>query len=218
MTRVKVFIDYQNTYMLAREAFGEPRTDAFTFGQVFPRRLGVMLRMRGDLVDPDRELTEVRVYRGEPSAEHSAVGQAACQRQVRFWSAQGGVVPVTRPLHYRPIAWDGHGRPTKWEAREKGIDVMVAIDMVMGAVNDEYDVAVLMSADTDLVPAMEAVLALGKRVEVGAWRPETADAWGRRLSVEDRNVWCHWLDRLDFDRVRDDRNYTQPVEGEPPAQ
>jgi hypothetical protein len=33
MTRVAVFVDYQNVYMRAREAFGEPRVD--------PPRLGV---------------------------------------------------------------------------------------------------------------------------------------------------------------------------------
>ncbi len=213
MTRVKVFIDYQNAYSLAREAFGNPDVDIFTFGQVSPRRLGVLLKTNGEAVDAQRELTEVRVYRGEPSAKHSPVGQRACQRQVRFWDAQAAVMSVSRPLHYRPIAWDRGGRPTRWEVREKGIDVLIAIDMVMGAVRDEYDVAVLVSADTDLVPALEAVLMLDKRVEVASWRPE--HGWGKRLNVQGQNLWCHWLERADFDHVRDDTDYTRSVEGRP---
>lgn len=216
MTRVKVFVDYQNTYMRAREGFGDPHRDPFTFGQIFPRRLGVLLSVKGEAVDPARQLEEVRVYRGEPDAKHSRVGQAACQRQIRFWDAQAAVTSVSRPLHYRPTAWDASGRPTNFEAREKGIDVLIAIEMVMGAVRDEFDVAVLMSADTDLVPALEAVVGLGKRVEVASWKP--ASGWGSRLVVPGRNVWCHWLDRADFDRVRDDTDYTVPVPTEPPAE
>ncbi len=83
----------------------------------------------------------------------------------------------------------------------------------MGAVRDDFDVAVLMSADTDLVPALEAVLGLGKRVEVASWKP--TKGWGSRLVLPGRNVWCHWLDRADFEHVRDDTDYTQPVEADP---
>jgi len=211
MTRVVVFIDYQNTYMRAREAFGDPNTNAFTFGQILPRQLGSLLREKGEAVDPNRELTEVRVYRGEPDAQRSPTGQAACQRQLRFWEAQAGVTPISRPLHYRPTAWDGYGKPTAWEAREKGIDVRLAIDMVMGAARDEYDVAVLVSADTDLVPAVEAVFEMGKRVEVAAWKPDVG--WLSRLRVPGRPLWCHMLKRVDFQRVRDDADYTRPVPG-----
>lgn len=82
-----------------------------------------------------------------------------------------------------------------------------AIDMVMGAVRDEYDVAVLVSADTDLVPAIEAVLNLGKRAEVASWRPD--EGWGSRLSLPGRNLWCHWLDHADFDHVHDETDYTR---------
>lgn len=213
MTRVAVFIDYQNAYMRARESFGNPRSDPYTFGQVYPLRLGTLLNIKGLRVDPARELEHVRVYRGEPDAKHSRSGQAACQRQVSLWAAQDRVFPCTRPLHYRPTARDGAGRAVAWEAREKGIDVMIAIDMVMGAVRDEYDVAVLVSADTDLVPAIEAVLNLGKRAEVASWRPD--EGWGSRLSLPGRNLWCHWLDHADFDHVRDEADYTKPVAGMP---
>lgn len=208
MTRVAVFIDYQNTYMRAREVFGDPKVDPFTFGQVYPRRLGVQLTMKGESVDPTRRLEEVRVYRGEPDDRQSAVAQAACQRQVRYWEAQASVSVVTRPLRYLPIRWDEHGRAIEWKAREKGIDVLIALDMAMGAVNDAYDVAVLVSADTDLVPGLEAVLGAGKRVEVASWWPD--QGYGSRLTVPGRSVWCHRVRRADFNRVRDDTDYTKP--------
>jgi uncharacterized LabA/DUF88 family protein len=213
--RLCVFIDYQNTYMRARECFGSPQTLAdFTFGQVLPRRLAVLLRQRAEAAGKDRELVAVKVYRGEPDAERSRVGQAACQRQVRFWEAQAMVTPVTRPLHYRPTRWQG-GQPVEWEVREKGIDVMIAVDMVRGALADEFDVAVLMSADTDLIPAAEAVLDAGKWLEFAAWRPDVG--WSTHLRIDGRQTWCHHLRRADFEAVSDRTDYTQPVPGEPPT-
>jgi hypothetical protein len=83
---------------------------------------------------------------------------------------------------------------------------MLAVDMVMGATRDEFDVAVLFSGDTDLLPAIEAVERLDKRVEVAAWRPD--DGPSRRLSLPGSSMWCHWLDRHDFEMVRDDTDYT----------
>lgn len=213
--RLCVFIDYQNTYKRARACFGNATTENdFTFGQIFPRRLGVLLRQRAEEAGKPRELTEVRVYRGEPDAMRSRVGQAACQRQVRFWRAQAAVEPFTRPLNYRPIKWEG-AVPTDWEVREKGIDVMIAVDMVRGALADEYDVAVLMSADTDLLPAAEAVLEAGKWLEFAAWRPDVG--YASHLRIDGRQTWCHHLRRDDFERVSDRTDYTRPVPGEPPT-
>ena len=37
-----VFIDYQNVYHYAREAFGDPQADPPTFGHVRPHRLGLL--------------------------------------------------------------------------------------------------------------------------------------------------------------------------------
>jgi len=48
---------------------------------------------------------------------------------------------------------------------EKGVDVKIAVDILVGAYEDEYDTAVLISSDTDLVPAIEKVRLLGKRIE-----------------------------------------------------
>lgn len=205
--RMMVFIDYQNVYMRAREVFGDATTKAdFTFGQVLPRRLGVRVRQLAEEAGKQRTLDGVRVYRGEPDAERNPIGQAACQRQVHFWSSQQGVEVFTRPLNYRAIRWDG-GRPVDWEVREKGIDVMLAVDLVMGAARDQYDVAVLLSADTDLLPAAEAVLDMGKWVEFAAWRPDTG--YASHLRVPGRSTWCHHLRRHDFEMVSDRTDYTR---------
>ncbi|MBU1085334.1 NYN domain-containing protein [Patescibacteria group bacterium] len=40
---------------------------------------------------------------------------------------------------------------------EKGVDVQMVVDMLKGAYKDEYDKFILVSSDSDLVPAIEAV-------------------------------------------------------------
>lgn len=213
--RLRVFIDYQNAYMRARECFGGAATERdFTFGQIFPRRLGVRLRQMAEDGGKVRALDQVRVYRGEPDAQRNPTGQAACQRQVRFWQAQQSVEVFTRLLNYRPTRWE-NGKPVEWEVREKGIDVMLAVDMVMGAARDEYDVAILMSADTDLIPAAEAVIDAGKWIEFAAWRPDVG--YASHLRIDGRKTWCHHLRRADFNIVADPTDYTKPVPGPPPT-
>ena len=48
---------------------------------------------------------------------------------------------------------------------EKGVDVQIAVDICMMAVRKEYDRLILVSSDTDLIPAIKEVKALGKEVE-----------------------------------------------------
>lgn len=141
MTRVRLFIDYQNVYMGARRAF---RLDqgSYTEGQVKPLRVGILLADRRKVIDPGSKLDQVQIFRGEPSPKHSPAGFAACQRQVAEWGRVPAVVPTTRPLKYYPTRW-ANGQPVDFTAREKGIDVLIALSMVMGAVRDEFDVAVL---------------------------------------------------------------------------
>ena len=41
--------------------------------------------------------------------------------------------------------------------REKGVDVKLSVDLVIGAVDDIYDTAIVISSDTDLIPAIKYV-------------------------------------------------------------
>jgi len=43
------------------------------------------------------------------------------------------------------------------KSREKGIDVKLAVDLLVGAIDDQYDTAIVVSSDTDLVPAIDWV-------------------------------------------------------------
>lgn len=47
---------------------------------------------------------------------------------------------------------------------EKGVDVQIAVDLVRGAIKDEYDRAYVISSDTDLLPAIQTAKEEGKKV------------------------------------------------------
>lgn len=48
---------------------------------------------------------------------------------------------------------------------EKGVDVRMAVDLLVGAYENQYDTAILVSSDTDLIPALGKVRTMGKTVE-----------------------------------------------------
>lgn len=48
---------------------------------------------------------------------------------------------------------------------EKGVDVKMAVDLLIGAYENTYDTAILISSDTDLIPAIRKVREKGKNLE-----------------------------------------------------
>ena len=48
---------------------------------------------------------------------------------------------------------------------EKGVDVQIAVDILIGAYENLYDIILLISSDTDLLPAIIKARAMKKRVE-----------------------------------------------------
>ena len=193
ISKTVVLFDAQNFYRGARRAFFDDRGDSSRLGQFWPRAVAEMIVGR----DEGRELSGVRIYTGRPARTKQPRGHAANVRQSEAWSRSGvGVYP--RLLRY----------PRSWPASppyEKGVDVELAVDTVSLSLRRECEVIVVASADTDLLPAVAEVRRrTDVLVEVAGW-------WGaqsrQRLSVPHRNVWCHWLRRDDYERVRDDTNY-----------
>lgn len=54
---------------------------------------------------------------------------------------------------------------TDGKHHEKGVDVKIAVDIVVGAYEDLYDRLTLVSSDTDLLPALQIVRKRGKEIE-----------------------------------------------------
>lgn len=203
--RVAVFIDYQNVYKRAREAFyGERGTNIWhVHGQVRPIAVGLLLRGNAQ----DRDLVAVHVYRGLPSSRHDEKGYAAAQRQIAAWQNSGDLVTA----HHRPLNYRDPRHP-----REKGIDVQLAIDLVMLVQRDEIDVGIIFSDDTDLDPAIEAVGQLRGpgHAELASWY-DPARSGPRTVRSGDRRVYTHILGHAEYQLVCDVQDYGHPAARKP---
>ena len=59
----------------------------------------------------------------------------------------------------------GHMMEHRGIFQEKGVDVHIAIDLLTGAYDNTFDVAVLVSSDTDFIPVIHRIRRKGKQVE-----------------------------------------------------
>ena len=199
--RTVVFLDYQNVYRRARAAFHDEVNDPAVRGQIDPLALAQLLTSRGTA---SRQLQQVRVYRGRPDSAKQPDSYGANLRQCDAWRQLSPVVHVTTRILRYPLNWPGE------RAQEKGIDVSLAVDFVVMAVRGEYDTGIIMSTDTDLKPALEAVVTLRgangyPRCEVAAWSLPRGHS--RRLAIDTAPLWCHWLSKDDYQSVADLTNY-----------
>jgi uncharacterized LabA/DUF88 family protein len=130
------FIDGQNLFHCAREAFG------YNYPNYDPKKLAAeVCAVRG------WKLTQVRFYTGVPPKDRDI-------RWHEFWQkkslrmSRSGVVVTTRPLRYtEELLDDGN---YAYIAREKGIDVRIALDVLRMGERKQYDVAIIFSQDQDL--------------------------------------------------------------------
>lgn len=195
--RVAVFIDWQNTYKAAREAFGL-RDLPNEHGNYSPYRLARILASGNDR-GRETQLVRVSIHRGLPSSHRDRVGYGACRRQSAAWMQENPevVFPRLRPLRY---PHDDTEPPV-----EKGVDVELAVAAVEMAVGDDCDVAVVFSHDTDLLPAIETITRLKGReaVETASWKSDVHESRLRPRPT----VFHHSLTERDFMRVETCVNY-----------
>jgi uncharacterized LabA/DUF88 family protein len=182
--RIALFLDYQNVHLTGR--------DVFASGTAANKCLPDPARL-ADVIAAKRARPSVasviKVYRGLPSPVHDPVKYAFNQAQAADWTRDRRVEVNHRPLRYY----------SSGQAREKGIDVAVAVDLVHMAMRNQFDALVLFSADSDLLPAIELIRSAGwTHTEVAAWRG------GPRLRLPNVNVWCHLLDKADWSAVAQD--------------
>jgi hypothetical protein len=194
--RVAVFIDWQNCYHCAREAFHDPDTDPSYCGSIWPIKLAELLTSKGPSED-GRKLGFVGVYAGRPDPRKDPKTSAAHLRQCQTWQSLDDerLSLKTRSLRYPPN-WP------RQAAEEKGVDVQLAIDAMVMAARGEFDVAVVASADTDLLPVLEGVVALHLEVEVVGWA-----GLSRKLEIPGLEVPVRWVGKQDYAAIRDATDY-----------
>jgi uncharacterized LabA/DUF88 family protein len=189
-TRVVLFVDCQNLYNRCRDRFGWP--------WVHPIRLGEELVAAdvGRYGTGSHCLAGVRYYTGIHDPNKRPKYHGKMDRRLQAYAA-AGVRTFSIPVRY-----DNKGR-----AREKGVDVRIAIDLTRLGQKGLYDVAIVVSEDSDLNPAISDVYGLrdGERwIAVENALPYAPGAPPKWLSAAHRT---RRIDAAIFARIRDDKTY-----------
>lgn len=108
------------------------------------------------LVKPDT-LIAVRYYIG-------ALKQHRDERWQKLYADQQRLIGKLQQQGVDMVFGQFIQHPDK-SVHEKGVDVRIAVEMIRYARNNTYEVAYLLSSDTDLVPAVEEVQSLGNTVQ-----------------------------------------------------
>lgn len=104
------------------------------------------------------DLVEIRYYLGAVKRErnNSKSEQLYANQQKLIGKIQQQDIVITLGQVIR--------HPDKTH-HEKGVDVRLAVEMIKFARENKYDIAYLVSSDTDLVAAVEEAQAFGKKVQ-----------------------------------------------------
>ncbi|MFW0148228.1 NYN domain-containing protein [Mycobacterium sp. smrl_JER01] len=192
--RVDVFIDYQNLHLSAGEAFAPAGTPAHTY-LIHPARFVDALMQRRLMYGRGGTVQNIHVYRGQPSSAKEPIPASRNKAQAAEWSRDRRVRMNTRTLRY-PRNWPAD------KAKEKGVDVKLAVDFVRCALTTDADTLILASRDTDLVPALEMAIDLGKvQIEVAGWSLTS------RLRVPGKQLWCTSLSGAEYVSCKDPKQY-----------
>ena len=151
--RAIAFIDGQNLFNAAKEAFGYP------YPNYDPHSLAnTICKQKG------WALSAIRFYTGIPDSTIDP-------KRHHFWATKlavmgtRGIRTFTRSIRYENalITLPNGTITTKPVGREKGIDVRIALDIVRFALENRYDVAVVFSQDQDLSEAVDDIKLIAQR-------------------------------------------------------
>jgi len=219
--RTVVFIDGENLRKTCYALFG--------WGWCHP----LLLAQELTDVKPDRVLVQCRYYTGVPDPNVDPTRAAKMTRRLNAYQ-QAGVHVVRRTLKYAN-EWRIANPPASSSSasiaigtggtasvapgvtvqaqqvlvgREKGIDTRLALDLIRLAVDNVYDVAVVVSGDSDIDEAVQEVLdlrtALARWIAVENGVPVMP---GRRYVRLASCTWATFIGKAMFTKVMDNAVY-----------
>ena len=196
--RAVVFVDGQNLFHAAREAFG------YTYPSYDVSALAKRV-----CIEQGWKLDQVRFYTGIPDAGDNPVWNRFWTRKLAVMGRQG-VVVFSRPLRYRNrrvVLPDG----TKYSVltgEEKGVDVRITLDVIALAHRREYDVALVMSQDQDFSEVAEEIRVIAREqrrwIKIASAFPQSPVSRNRRGI--NKTDWIR-IDRRLYDQCLDGRDY-----------
>lgn len=144
--RVCIYIDGSNFYHYLKD-----KEVSFPAGAKFN------FKAFADFLAGDRQIISKRYYTGIfRNIDKSAKSESLVRGQQKFLAQiQNDGFDIKRGR----ILYDND------KPREKGTDVRIAIDLVVGAIDNYYDTAILISSDTDLIPALKYIKYKRKKIE-----------------------------------------------------
>lgn len=196
--RAVVFVDGQNLFHAAREAFG------YTYPSYDVSALAKRV-----CIGQGWKLDQVRFYTGIPDAGDNPVWNRFWTRKLAVMGRQG-VVVFSRPLRYRNrrvVLPDG----TKYSVltgEEKGVDVRITLDVIALAHRREYDVALVMRQDQDFSEVAEEIRVIAREqrrwIKIASAFPQSPVSRNRRGI--NKTDWIR-IDRNLYDQCLDGRDY-----------
>lgn len=142
--RVAVFIDGSNLYHKLKD-LKIPNTINFSYAGLCKK------------LARDREIISCRYYVGAIRArDDDKKGQSLRANQLKLFNNLNAQEFTIKKGNF--LFNDGG-------FHEKGVDVKLAVDLLVGAYDDIWDTAILISSDSDLNPAIKKVKHLNKKVE-----------------------------------------------------
>jgi hypothetical protein len=188
MTRTRIFVDFSNFQLAWNQRAGGARCDWPQLPPLLVRRAGEVLAAGG--VPSDLSIEETLVY---ASARPGALDAKLRQWLTGFLDRQPGFRVKVRErrlrsheIHCRECGTDSVACPacgTPFErAPEKGVDAAIVTDLLSLAVERAFDLAILVTSDVDMIPAVEWVQARGLKVINAGWSEHGYDlmraCWG----------------------------------------
>jgi len=198
MADVAVFVDWQNVYRAARDAF-ELRQAPPARGNFDPLAIARFLTAGNRRGNAGR-LVRLEIHRGLPPPNTNPKGHGAAIRQKAAWEALN---PEIVSVKLRPVRVN----PESGDEEEKGIDVALACSAVEHVLMDRCDVAVIFSHDTDLLPPVETICRVRDpaNIETASWRsdlyykriPPAKQVWGTPFGVVNQTLKVELFDEVE---------------------
>ena len=108
------------------------------------------------------KIVDAHYFRGRLSGGEAAKAAGVVLFHERLFDDVLNAEGVTQ--HHLPLSRAGKGKK-----KEKGVDVLFALEAYERALHQEFDVVVLIAADGDYIPLVKKLHALGTRVMVLGW-------------------------------------------------